>query len=441
MRRLPLIALATLLLASCALQDANTPVPQPDSILFGRVAGVQAVEGTPGEFEVDVKAGLPESLQAVMRREGRSIPEMEKDLQARVRVTGDTVCVVDSLPADIDAFRPGQEIAVVPVPGSSTLTGTKLLKVEAAELYRFSSYEVRFLPRALDKLPAGLVDSSDPARINSSGMERTPIPLAGGKVIYFAAGLLPPATPQEGAAPRGAVRQGMKDASGTLSPWAKGGVRPYRVAWGSKGWEVPRLVELPGLPPTASARITWVNEDETDCLVEVAQPDKPFELLASHRKDARGAWGPLEKVERAKGTSVGDGQRFGRGDVALVWTVYDGEASNLWLAMPGKDGGPLEPRINTMGPEWAPRVGLNTTLYFCRAERQLLFAGGTVQEVRLPGKQRHPLLEAAPTPDGALLFFRVPRYTPGDLDWDLAVSHREGKGWGPAVRLDDWKPM
>jgi hypothetical protein len=38
------------------------------------------------------------------------------------------------------------------------------------------------------------------------------------------------------------------------------------------------------------------------------------------------------------------------------------------------------------------------------------------------------------------LFFRVPRYTPGVLDWDLAVAPRAGNSWGKPVLLDDWKP-
>ncbi len=440
MRRLSAVSVVVLL-AGCGMHDTGSPVPQADTPIFGRIAEIREVAGSPGTWDVDVKAGLPESLQAVMRQQGRLIPEMEKDLLERIRVTPDTVCVTDALPTDLDAFRAGQEVATVPVPGTVTLTGTKLLQAEAAEFYQFSSYELRFLPRAVAALPAEVTSRSDPARINSSGLERTPIPLRGGRVVYFAAGLLPPAPVGKSDQPRGAVRPGMRDPSGALAPWTQGGFRPYRVEFGKTGWKEPLPVALPGLPPAASARITWVNEEETDCLVEVDQRGKPAELLASHRANAQAPWGALEKVKEAVGDSVGDGQRFAvKGGSALVWTVYQGDASDLWLAMPGKAGGPLEPRINTMGPEWAPRIGPNTTLYFCRADRQLLFANHVVQEVRLPGKQRRPLLEATTTADGALLFFRAPRYSAGDLDWDLAVAPRAGAGWGRPVLLDDWKP-
>ena len=86
-------------------------------------------------------------------------------------------------------------------------------------------------------------------------------------------------------------------------------------------------------------------------------------------------------------------------------------------------------------------MGPNNTLYFCRGERQLVFSGGAVEEIRLPGAQLRPLLEAAPATDGALLFFRVPRFVPGEPDWDLAVAVRAADGrWGAAVRLDDWRP-
>jgi hypothetical protein len=192
--------------------------------------------------------------------------------------------------------------------------------------------------------------------------------------------------------------------------------------------------------PDAKARFTWVNDDETSCLVEVTLADGARQLLAGQRASAQIPWGKLAKLELPSGPSVGDAQRFGKQLKALVWTVYDPNGSDLWLSTEGKPGQMLEPRINTLGPEFAPRVGPNTTLYFCRADRQLLFAAGVVQEVRLPGVQRRPLLEALPAKDGSLLFFRVPRFTPGVLDWDLAVAPRAGSGWGKPILLDDWKP-
>lgn len=442
MRRVAVAGLAVLAAVGCGVQEVTAPVPQPDTIVFGRVAAIREVETENplrGQvWEVEIKGGLPESLQAVMRRDGRPIPTLQADLVVKARVTGDTVCIAGLQTSSIDSFRVGQEVAVVPQPGSSAMIGTKLLTLDAAELYQFRSYQVRFLPKALDELPAELTARTDSAKINSSGLERTPLPVAGGKVIYFAAGLLPPTS--EGAAPSGAVRLGMETEEG-LAPWAVGGWRPYRSQWTGKGWSAPEPVLLPGLADNASAAVTWVNEGETLLLVEVRQEGAPVALMASRRGSARESWGALERVERAIGESVGDGQAFGAGDNALVWTSYAFGTSDLWLAMPDRQGAALEPRINTLGPEWAPRVGPNTTLYFCRAERQLLFAGGVIREVRLPGKQRRPLLEAAPTQGGEALFFRYPAlYRPGELDWDVAVAPWEGDGWGEPVPLDEWRP-
>jgi hypothetical protein len=434
MRRLTAL-LTFVVLAGCLGQDTNAPVPQPDTPIFGRVAAIRQATDESGDWEVDVSTRIPLALEKLMREQGRTIPQLEKDLTSQVKVTPDTVCVAEGRATDLAAFRVGQEVAVMPVPGSSAMVGTRKLLATAAELYLFTSYQERFLPRTLERLPEAIIGPSDPSRIDSCGLERTPIPLRGGTVVYFAAGLLPPLGP--GGSPRGAVRQGMRDGKGGFAPWAVGGFRPYRVALGKDGWAEPTPVSLPGLEPDASARITWVSEDETSCLVEVDRPGKPNALLVSRRAGADKPWGALAGVERAKGTSTGDGQYLGRSEKALVWTVYDANGSDLWLDM-GKGGQPLEPRINTLGSEWAPRVGPGTTLYFCRGERQLLFAGGAVNEVRLPGKQRHPLLEATPTADGALLFCTVPRYAPGTLFSDIAVAPRSGKGWGPPVPLDQW---
>ncbi len=443
MRRWGVVGLAALAAAGCGVQDVTTPVPQPDTIVFGRVAIVREAEGGVDQrgpvWEVEIKGGLPESLQAVMRRDGRPIPALEADLVVKARVTPDTVCVAELRNADLAVFKAGQEVAVVPRPGSSAMIGTKLLTLEAQELYQFRSYQARFLPRALDEMPAEFSGRADATEVNSSGLERTPIPVAGGTVLYFAAGLLPPIT--ENGAPRGAVRPGMQGESG-LVPWAVGGWRPYRSEWTGNAWSAPQPVLLPGLRDDASAAITWVNESETALLVEVRRQDAPVALLASRRGSAREPWGELVKVERATGESVGDGQAFAADDGALVWTAYAFGSSDLWLAMPGQRGAPLEPRINTLGPEWAPRVGPNTSLFFCRAERQLLFAGGMVREVRLPGTQRRPLLEAAPTRSGDALFLRYPAfYAPAELDWDVAVAPKQGEGWGEPVPVDEWRPQ
>jgi hypothetical protein len=441
MRRGVLVLVVAVLAAGCGMQDTNTPVSQPDSLILGRITAIREASGEPGVWIVEIREGLPEQMQSAMQRDGRPVPALDKDVSVRVRVTADTVCVSGLRAGDLSDFRVGQEVAVNPLAGSTAMTGTKLITADAAELYLFSAYRLRFLPRSLGSLSEEVTTPTDPKRINSAGLEMTPLPVQGGKVVYFAAGLVPGvALGDTEAPPVGAVRPGMRDRSGVLAPWAVGGFRPYRVAWGPNGWEEPAPVVFPDLPADAKVRVTWIKDDETACLVEVAGPKGDRRLCASQRASTGEPWGKLEKLDLPSGQNTGDGQRFGKLLKALVWTAYDATGSDLWLSMEGKPGQMLEPRINTMGPEFAPRVGPNTTLYFCRADRQLLFAGGMVQEVRLPGAQRRPLLEAAPSKDGSALFFRVPRYTPGVLDWDLAVARREGSAWGKAILLDDWKP-
>ncbi|MCU0292834.1 MAG: hypothetical protein MUF10_12730 [Thermoanaerobaculaceae bacterium] len=423
----------------CGLQDVNTPVPQPDTTIFGRIAGITPVAGEEGAVDVAIQAGLPESMSSALQRDGRPVPQLEKDLKVSLKVTAETLCLADYLPTDIDSFRVGQEVAVVPVPGSSAMVGSKKLLATAAELSVFSAFQVRYLAGSLEKLPPEVAEPSDPARINSAGAELSPLPLYGGKVLYFAAGLTPSARPDLHPAPMGAVRAGMGTPE-SLQTWAVGGFRPYRVEWSKDGWGKPEPVQLSGIPEDANVRMTWVRKDETACLIEVLLLSGERQLWAARRDDARKPWGALEQLTLPSGRSVGDAQRFGPELTYMIWTAYEPETSDLWLQSPDKPSQILEPRINTMGPEYSPRLGPKSILYFCRGDRQLLFENQMVREVRLPGKQRRPLLEAAPVADGSWVFCRIPRYTPGQLDWNIAVVPRQGDGWGAPVLVDDWKP-
>lgn len=428
-----------LLGTGCGLQDVNTPVPQPDTTIFGRIAGITPVPGEEGSVEVEVQAGLPESMSNVLLRDGRPVPQLEKDLKVLLKVTSETLCVADYLPADIDAFRIGQEVAAVPVPGSSAMVGSKKLLVTASELLVFSAFQARYLAGALEKLPPEITEPSDPARINSAGSELSPLPLFGGKVLYFAAGLVPSARPDLHPSPVGAFRAGMGTPEKPLA-WAVGGYRPYRVEWAKEGWGKPEPVQFSGIPDDASARLTWVRKDEGACLVEALLVSGERQLWAARRDEGSKGWGALDRVTLPSGNTVGDAQRFGPELNFVIWTAYEPETSDLWLQSPDKPAQILEPRINTLGPEYSPRVGPKAILYFCRGDRQLLFENQVVREVRLPGKQRRPLLEAAPVADGSWVFCRIPRYTPGQLDWNIAVVPRQGEGWGAPVLVDAWKP-
>lgn len=434
-----ILVFAGIVIGGCGPNPEVTPVAQPDTLITGRIAGVRPNPGDPSAAEIDVAVSVPEVLQESLRREGRPVPAMPKDYKIVARVTRDTVCVAASRAVDLAALRVGEEIVVLPVPGTTAMIGASRLDAEAAEVIQFQTYRASRMARSLDTVPAGFDPVGSAERINSPGPETTPLALAGGRVLYFAAGL---ASVQlaSGAVTVGAVRPGMKTGAGSLAPWAVGGTRPYRSEWRDGRWSAPTLIEFLALPMDATVRITWVNESETSCLVDVVENGDTHKLLASERSDAKSAWGALSPVGLATGASTGDGQRFGTSSKALVWTVFSPEGSDLWLSLDGKAGQALDPRINTLGPEWAPRVGSKHELYFCRAGRQLLYQRGAVNEVRLPGAQLRPLLEAAPQAGGTLLFFRVPRYVFGEADSDIAVATRTPDGWSDAIAIDDWRP-
>ena len=45
----PLVALALVALAvGCGMQDTNAPVPQPDSLILGRISAIRDAVGEPG---------------------------------------------------------------------------------------------------------------------------------------------------------------------------------------------------------------------------------------------------------------------------------------------------------------------------------------------------------------------------------------------------------
>ena len=99
----PLVAMAlTALTLGCNMQDTNAPVPQPESLILGRISAIRDAAGEPGVREVEVREGLPDQMESAMRREGRFVPSLDKDVTVRVRVTGDTVCVAGLRAGDLD---------------------------------------------------------------------------------------------------------------------------------------------------------------------------------------------------------------------------------------------------------------------------------------------------------------------------------------------------
>src|SRR5512140_1363514 len=100
--RLAFLAALVLALVACSGQDVMRPVPQPDALMMGRIAAIHMDTPEAGLVEVEVKAGLPETIHNVMVRDGKPVPQLEKDLKMRVKVTRGTVCVANMTNTDID---------------------------------------------------------------------------------------------------------------------------------------------------------------------------------------------------------------------------------------------------------------------------------------------------------------------------------------------------
>jgi hypothetical protein len=129
--------------------------------------------------------------------------------------------------------------------------------------------------------------------------------------------------------------------------------------------------------------------------------------------------------------------------IAFVSSRGGGQQSDLFLYDSETEDGalPLEPRLNTLGNEWSPRVGVNNELFFNRGDRQMLLAGGQLTELRLPMPHRATFTQAVPSNDGKWLFFCLPRLRPNDFDQDIYVaSWSRDDGIGEALPVDAWRP-
>ena len=395
----------------------------------------------PGIREVEIKEGLPESMHQAILRDGRPAPQLDKELVVKVRVTPDTVCVAGLRAGDLDDFRVWAGGRGGPAAGNDGDGGQQDAACRRRGVLPFLRVPTQ-VPAEVARRAAFRGD--DPQRPREDQLGRDGVhafPVHGGKVVYFAAGLVPGLALKGGeAAPAEAVRPGMRGSSGALFPWAVGGCRPYRAAWEKGEWSSPQLVELPSgsLPmPARGSRGSTRTRPRLLPRSGRARSAAAGFLPAGERP---GTVVAVEKVDVPGGPSVGDAQRFG---TAPRGSGVDGLRLRRQrpVAVHGRQARPaVAARINTMGPEYAPRLGLKQSLYFCRADRQLLFSGGIVQEVRLPGKQRHPLLEAVPAREGSTaalqgsaLYARRPRLGPRG---GAAGRRRLGK----PVLLDDWKP-
>ncbi|PWB73819.1 MAG: hypothetical protein C3F15_08860 [Holophagae bacterium] len=432
------VLVAVVVAGACDLLNPARPAIQGDTTLFGNLLEVDRIEGADEAWQVRMRIGVPRALAKAEAAGGQPTPTLEEGLVADVRVTTDTVVLVDGAPFFIEDVNPGTEIVVLPVAGTTRMVGTSNITVDASYLTDFTTYRRWQLPGL--PAPEGEVDGRrDPARINSAGVEHAPVPVGDGSVLYFAAHLRPPKAPGE--AWLGALRDGLAEpSSGTAMV-----ERSYRTQLTAAGWTAPALVRFPELDDAALVRVSWVSDDETSCLVTVAPANGPSWIGRSARPSADASWGALEVVEAFGSDNVDDGVYLAGSASKIVFTANwaGNPQTDLVLFDPGVSETPqlLTPPINTAASEWGARVGPRNELLFVRDDRQLALIDGTVQQVRIPSPHRAVITEVAPTRDGAWVFLCRPSYQPVEVDQDIWVARWVGGGrLGEPVPVDDWHP-
>jgi len=419
----------------CGLVDPERPVPYPDEPIYGNLLETEQIEGQVA-WTVRVRPGIPRALSQAKEAEGRPTPVVEKGMAAVVEVDGNTVVVAGGRPAQLDAFNPGAEVVVLPVAGTTTMVGGSTIRMTASHLLDFDTYRRWRLPGLGGDEDEG---AEPPAGwgVNTTALETSPVPLAGGTVLYFASRLRLAVEPDD--PPIGPRRAGLEPAGAGDGPRE----RTYRTERSADGWSEPQLVLFPGLEEAAVIRVSWVNEEETVCLVTVRPSAEPPWLGRATRASASAPWSPVEPLRPVDEGYAQDGTYLAGSATKYVFVTRQPAAiqTDLVLFDPKLADVPqlLAPNVNTAGDEWCPRVGPVGQLFFCRGDHQLLLAGGTVKPLRLPGPHRRLLTQANPTRDGRWVFFCMPRFTPVELDQDLYVAPWGEDGTlGEPVAVDDW---
>lgn len=437
MRRYPIIfvVICSVVMGGCDFLDPARPAAQPDAEVFGNLIEVTRDPDDAALWTAMIRVGPPRALRAADEKTGKPTPAVEKGLVATVTVGPDTIVIADDNPVRLEDIPPGTEVVVLPIPGTTQIRGSTELWVDADMLMDFATYSLWQLPK-LVATDATVAD--DPLRINSSGAELAPVPVNGGRVLYFSAHLRPPIA-AEGSW-LGARRDGLgppEEGTGVVE-------RSYRSEVGDEGWSEPELVGFPGLEAAVQQRVTWVNDDETVCLVTVEQPSVPSWVGVARRSSAAAAWGEIEPIEGI-GNQARDGAYLTGSRTKIVFGSDRGgrDRDDLFLYDPDDETGPLplQPEICSFGNEWNSRTGPDNELFFCREDRQLLFKEGQVRALRLPGPHRTVFTQAAPTGDGKWVFFCMPKYRPVTFDENIYVAP-VGKDWslGTPVPVDDWRP-
>lgn len=423
--------LAGLVLGGCDLLDPNRPTAYPDTIVYGNLLQLDEATGEQPPV-LTLRVGVPRALAAAEEEQGKPTPDVEEQTTATVTITPDTLVVADGRPATLEAFAPGQELMVQPVPGSTRMRGSDQVFVDAELVSDFASYRRWRLP--------GLVAGDEPSpaapapgAVTTAGVERSPVPVGDGRILYFTYRLRRPAEGDWA----GLRRPGLPEPTETM-PVVE---RTYRTALGADGWSAPEPVRFPGLAEDTSQSLTWIADDESVCLVTVTPAGEPSWIGRVVR--AGGGWGEVERLE-VLGDGVAGGTYLAGSRTMITYTSFaSGPAGDLWLYDPKNEATPLplEPKINTAAPESDPRVGPEGKLYFTRSGQPFMLSEGRILALAIAGQHRAAASGVQPTADGARAFLAIPRFSSGELDLDLYVAEIEAVGrLAEPQPVDDWRP-
>jgi hypothetical protein len=319
------------------------------------------------------------------------------------------------------------------------MVGETLILMSADVFVDFETFRRWRLPLLPGDDPPPVEDVS---KVNTSGVEHAPVPVDGGRVLYFAASLRRQPDQHQGMVYTGARREGLQPAEDTnLAPELC-----FRTEWTDGAWTPPERVVFPNDEIMRMVRVTWVSADETVCLVTMREaPDGPPWIGRAERRSAKVPWGPVEPLPGVAEGVATDGVFLGGGHsttFVYVGPQAGGQQTDLFLFNPDEQetAMPLEPRINTVGAEWGPRVGPSNELYFSRGNRQLVFSDGMVQPVYLGLEHRIFFSEVAPTDDGKWVFLTYSIPAAGEPDLDIWVAPRAEDGSiGAPLPIADWQ--
>ena len=427
------VLLAVVVAGGCDLLDPNRPSSYPDTVMFGTLLDATPATQGAATHLVRLRLGVPRALARAESELGKPTPSFDNAVEATVTVTRGTVVVVDGLPAEVSQLQPGREIGVLPVAGTTRMAGDTVL-VEAEHLLDFDSYRRWQLPGLELEGDAGLQPEA-PDRIASVGVERNPVPVGDGRVLYFSARLRAPATPEGDW--QGARRPGLEPPAAGETPRE----RPFRTVLGEDGWSAPTAVHFAGLEEALAVWPSWVDPEESLCLVTVVDSSGSW-VGRAERAGQPGAWGPVARLE-ALGDAADAVYLAGSRTKMVFASARGGLAPDLYLHDPKVEGTPLplEPRLNTISAETTPRVGPEGELYFLRAGRQLGLAGGGLLEVEVEGQHLAMVAGLNPTADGRHAFVVVPRFRAVEPDLEIMVAPRLAAGrLGRPVPVDLWRP-